>query len=134
MPDLVDKIQTPIDNLRVAYEYLETSQSDTQWRDRFWQLTEDTAKINLSCELGQEVGSFGSGIFANKVTDQYMNEMIETCSTLNDQEIINGKIFQEVAKDKGLDPNQVRGTGFFREFVPEPLKDEFWNRPEGNSW
>ena len=31
MPQFLDKIQTPIDNLVVAKEYLETSQSDLQW-------------------------------------------------------------------------------------------------------
>lgn len=46
MPDLKDKLQTPLDNLRVAKEYLETSQSDTQWRDRFWKIAKDTEKIN----------------------------------------------------------------------------------------
>jgi hypothetical protein len=35
MRDIKDKLQTPLDNLRVANEYLETAQSDTQWRDRF---------------------------------------------------------------------------------------------------
>jgi hypothetical protein len=35
MRDIKDKLQTPLDNLRVANEYLETAQSDTQWRGRF---------------------------------------------------------------------------------------------------
>lgn len=34
MPEILDKLQTPIDNLVVAKEYLETSQSDVQWRAR----------------------------------------------------------------------------------------------------
>ena len=34
MPDFTDKIKTPLDNLLVAKEYLETAQSDIQWRDR----------------------------------------------------------------------------------------------------
>lgn len=56
MPELGDKIQTPIDNLVVAREYLETAQSDLQWRARLWQVTEDTVSINLSSELGGELG------------------------------------------------------------------------------
>ena len=32
MPDIGDKIKTPLDNLLVAKEYLETAQSDVQWR------------------------------------------------------------------------------------------------------
>ena len=31
MPSIGDKIKTPLDNLLVAKEYLETSQSDVQW-------------------------------------------------------------------------------------------------------
>ena len=58
MPALGDKIKTPFQNLLVAKEYLETSQSDVQWRDRFWKVAEDTATTNLSCELGKEPGSF----------------------------------------------------------------------------
>ena len=41
MPEFADKIKTPIENLIVAKEYLETAQSDIQWRDRFWQVTEE---------------------------------------------------------------------------------------------
>ena len=32
MPDIGDKIKTPLENLLVAKEYLETAQSDVQWR------------------------------------------------------------------------------------------------------
>ena len=70
MPALGDKIKTPFENLVVAKEYLETSQSDVQWRDRFWQVVEDTATINLSCELGKEPGSFGAGVLSNKIADR----------------------------------------------------------------
>lgn len=41
MPDIGDKIKTPLDNLLVGKEYLETAQSDVQWRDRFWQVAEE---------------------------------------------------------------------------------------------
>ena len=45
-----DKVVTPFTNLLTAKEYLETSQSDVQWQDRFWKFLDDTTKINLSCE------------------------------------------------------------------------------------
>ena len=32
MPDIGDKIKTPLDNLLVAKEYLDTAQIDIQWR------------------------------------------------------------------------------------------------------
>lgn len=54
MAKIEDKIQNPLDNLLATKEYLETSQSDIQWRDRFWQLTQDTTSINLASELGAE--------------------------------------------------------------------------------
>ena len=50
MPDLTDKLQTPFENLRITKEYLETSQSDVQWRDRLWQVAQDTALINIASE------------------------------------------------------------------------------------
>jgi len=44
MAELGDKLQTPFSNLLVAKEYLETAQSDAQWRD-----TEDRATISFAC-------------------------------------------------------------------------------------
>lgn len=46
MPELGDKIKTPLENLGVAKEYLETSQSDVRWRDRLWKVAEDTTTVN----------------------------------------------------------------------------------------
>jgi hypothetical protein len=78
MSELGDKIQTPLENLVVAKESLETSQSDVQWRDRFWQVVEDTTTMNFACELGEEPGSFGAGVLSNQIADRYMNQMVET--------------------------------------------------------
>lgn len=69
MPDITDKLQNPLDNLRAAKEYLETAQSDVQWRDRFWKVTEDTTTINLASEMSDDVGSFGAGAASNKIGD-----------------------------------------------------------------
>lgn len=55
MPGIKDKLQTPFDNLLVAKEYLETSQSDLQWRARLWQVAQDTTAINIASELGGDV-------------------------------------------------------------------------------
>jgi len=133
MPEIGDKIQTPLDNLRVAKEYLETSQSDIQWRDRVWQVAEDTTTINLSCEFGKDTGSFGAGAMANKIADRYMDEMIETCATLNSQEKLNDEFFKLVAKGRGIDPGSVRGTGVTREFVPPFMQGDLCDRPERNA-
>jgi hypothetical protein len=51
MLDIGDKIITPLDNLVVAKEFLETAPSDVQWRARFWQIAEDTTSINMVAEL-----------------------------------------------------------------------------------
>jgi hypothetical protein len=133
MSELSEKLRTPFENLVVAKEYLETSQSDIQWRDRIWQVAQDTTTINFSCELGKEVGSFGAGIASNKIADGYMNEMITTCATLTNQEQLNKQIFQQVAREKGLDPDIVRGTGVAGEFVPSFMKGDLCDRPERNA-
>jgi hypothetical protein len=133
MTEFGDKIKTPFQNLVVAKEYLETSQSDIQWRDRVWQVAEDTLTINLSCELGKEPASFSAGVLSNKIADKYMDEMIETCTTLNNQEKLNDEFFKLVAKGRGLDPNSVRGTGVTREFVPAFMQGDLCDRPERNA-
>lgn len=38
MLEFGDKVATPFTNLITAKGYLETSQSDVQWRDRFWKV------------------------------------------------------------------------------------------------
>lgn len=99
-PELGDKITTPLDNLVVVKElkeYLETSQSDVQWHDRLWQVAEDTVTINAASELGKDPGAFAAGVLANKRAGQYMNEMVETGATLNNQEKINNQFFKQVA-------------------------------------
>jgi hypothetical protein len=129
MPEIGDKLKTPFENLVVAKEYLETSQSDIQWRDRVWQVAEDTTTINFSYELGQDAGSFGAGALSNKIANKYMDEMIETCATLTNQEKLNEEIFKLVAKDQGLDSGSVRGTGVIREFI----QGDFCDPPERNA-
>ncbi|MDX5585574.1 MAG: hypothetical protein QNK20_11805 [Aureibaculum sp.] len=138
MPDLQEKLQTPFNNLIVAKEYLETSQSDTQWRDRLWQFTEDTMTINAASELGGYAGSFAAGATANKIADGYMEEMVITEVTKNEQEKLNLEIFKQTARDKGIDVSEVRGTGVMREFVPDFMQEDICDRPERksrpNSW
>ena len=110
MPELGDKLQTPFNNLVVAKEYLETSKSDLQWRDRIWKVTQDTFSINGACEIGDNLGSFGAGAAANKIADSYVDEMIETSFTLRKSEKLNERIYQQFAGEQGLDPSLVRGT------------------------
>lgn len=61
IPEFGDKIQTPLNNLIVAKEYLETSKSDVQWRDRIWEVAQDTFSINGACEIGDDLDLFGAG-------------------------------------------------------------------------
>ena len=134
MPDVKDKLATPLDNLRVAKEYLETAQSDIQWRDRFWQVAQDTTKINLACEMGGNVvGSFGAGAVCNKIADRYMDKMVVTEVTKNQQEKLNFEMFKQTVREKGLDVSEVRGTGLMREFVPDFMREDICERPERNS-
>jgi len=132
MPDIKDKLKTPLDNLRVAKEYLETSHSDAQWRWRFWQVTRATERINIASELGGDVGSFGAGAASNKIADRYMNEMAETEITKTPQEKLNLEIFKQTAREQGVDGSKVRGTGVMREFVPDSMREDICERPEEN--
>ena len=38
-----------------------------------------------------------------------------------------------MAKDQGLDPNNVRGTGITREFIPDYMQGDLCDRPERNA-
>ena len=133
MPDINDKLQNPLNNLRVAKEYLETAQSDIQWRDRFWQVTEDTMAINLASEMGGNVGSFGAGAASNKIADGYLEEMVVGELNKNLQEKLNLEIFKQTACEQGIDVSNVRGTGLTREFVPDFMQEDICERPERNS-
>ena len=133
MPKLGDKIQTPIDNLVVTKEYLETSQSDIQWRAIFWQVAEDTISINVASELGGDLGSFGAGAASNKIAENYMNEMFDTAVNINQQEELNFEIFKQTAREQKMDVDKVRGTGVAREFVPEFMKGDICDRLERNA-
>lgn len=54
---------------------------------------------------------------------------------LNKWEKLNSEIFKQVAREKGININKVRGTGFFREFVPEYMKADIRERHwERNAW
>ncbi len=130
MPEFGDKIQTPFNNLLVAKEYLETSQSDVQWRDRIWQVSQDTFSINGA---GEDLGSFGAGAAANKIADEYMDEMIETSFTLKKSEKLNQRIYEQFAKSMGSDTSLVRGTGLRRQFVPKSSRGNILDRPTRGS-
>lgn len=109
MPEFGDKVTTVFTNLLTPKEYLETSQSDLQWRDRFWKVVEDTFTVNGASELGGELGSFGAGAAANKMADKYMEEMVETGFTLKASEKLNKRIYQQFTKEMGSDPSLLGG-------------------------
>lgn len=59
--------------------------------------------------------------------------MVENTVSINKQEELNLQIFKQTAKEQGIDPNKVYGTGVAREFVPEYMKGDICERPERNS-
>ena len=138
MPEIKDKLQTPLANLQVAKEYLETSQSDNQWRYRFWKLIKDTTVINIAIETSGDIGAFGAGAASNKVADGYMNEMVFTEATKTQQEKLNLEMFKQIAREQNIDVSEVRGTGLMREFVPDFMQKDICERPKQdsrpNSW
>lgn len=129
MPDFLDKIKTPLDNLQVVREYLATSQSDIQYRSRAWKVAEDLALINIIAETN-DLGPFATGMMANQFANWYMDEMIQTQVSRNDREELNLQIFKEVAREDGRDPLKIRGTGTIRENVPDYMKEDICKRPE----
>lgn len=133
MPESKDKLQTPLNNLRVAKEYLETSQSDLQYRARLWQVLQDTAAINIASEQGDVLGSFAAGASSNKIADGYMDEMVITEVTKNKQEKLNLEMFKQTAREQGIDVSKIRGTGLTREFVPDFMQEDIFERPERNA-
>ena len=133
MPDIPDKLQNSLDNVRVMKEYLETAQSDLQWRDRFWKVAQDTMIINLASETGGDLGSFGAGAVSNKIADGYMNEMVVTEVSKNQQEKLNLEIFKQTAREQDIDVSKVRGTGLTREFVPDYMQEDICEHPERNA-
>lgn len=133
MPELGDKIKTPLNNLVVAKEFLETSKSDIQWRDRLWKLIEDTTTINFSAEIGRDLGAFGAGGASEKIADGYMDEMINTTLTMTKTEKLNDRIFKQFAEEQGYNSSLVRGTGVFRQFVPKSSRGNILDRPPRGS-
>ena len=133
MPESKDKLQTPLNNLRVAKEYLETSQSDLQYRARLWQVLQDTAAINIASEQGDVLGSFAAGAISNKIADGYIDEMVITEVTKNKQEKLNLEMFKQTAREQGKDVSKIRGTGLTREFVPDFMQEDIFERPERNA-
>lgn len=80
--------------------------------------------------MGGDVGAFGAGAASNKIADSYMDEMYSTEITKNPQEKLNLEMFQQTAREKGMDVSEVRGTGVMREFVPEFMKGDICPRLE----
>lgn len=126
------KLKTPLDNLNVMKEYLETAKSDSQWRGRFWQVLDDIQKVNLASELGGDVGAFAAGAAANTIANSYVREMIDTGWDQTPQEKLNLQIFKQTAREQGVDTSEVYGTGLMREFVPPFMKEDICIRPEKN--
>ena len=134
MPEFGDKLQTSFINLVfinlvVVKEYLETSKSDIQ----LWKVIQDTTAINLSCEIGQDVGTFGAGGMSTKIADGYVEEMVEASFTLRKSEKLNEMIYKQFAGEQGLGPSLVNGTGPFRQFVPVASRGNILDRPPRGS-
>ena len=85
-PDLKDRISRLLENLKGIEFYLETSQSDVQYRDRLWKVKRDTAIVNALCEYRGYPGAVVSGRLANMYAYQYVDEQMETRISLTKEE------------------------------------------------
>ena len=59
--------------------------------------------------------------------------MLETCASPNSREELNDRILKIEAQELKMNPENVRGTGFFREFVPLYMQGDICDRPERNA-
>ena len=89
--------------------------------------------LNLASEEGDLLGAFGAGAVSNKIAEGYMNEIVNTKLTKNQQEKLNLEIFKQMAREQGKDVSKVRGTGVTREFVPDFMQENICEPPERNA-
>jgi len=54
----------PFKIVLIAKQYLESSQSDLQWRSRFWEIIADTSVINSACQTLEVEGIIMGGTYA----------------------------------------------------------------------
>jgi hypothetical protein len=83
----------------------------------------------MASELGGYLGSFGAGAASNKIAESYMNEMIESAVSMNQQEELNFEIFKQTAREQNMDTSKVRCT----RFVPEYMQGDLCEGPERNA-
>ena len=122
------------DTLHSMYDFLDSSYSDVQYRDRLWRMVEDTAIVNTMCEVGGDPGAFLAGIYAHNKAEEYELERAETMLTISPTEQLNLLRYQQYAKESSyLQEDLVQGTGIFREYVPEFMRSDLCHRPERNS-
>lgn len=83
MSDFLSRISTLLNNLKTTVEYLVTSQSDIQYRDRLWTVAQDTVNLNSLCEFAGEGKLFVAGVLSNKIAKKYIYEAIDNKWTQN---------------------------------------------------
>ena len=72
-----ESLVRPIENVRVGFEYLSSSQTDGHFNSRFGQVCHDTAVINILAETCGAPGQMLAGDYANQAADEYVEQMIE---------------------------------------------------------
>ena len=90
-----DNVKTPLNNLLVTKEYLETFQNNIQWRTRLCQTAQDTTSINITSELGDDIILLVTGTFSNNIAEGYINGMMNTAVSIEQQEEPN---FERIRK------------------------------------
>ena len=126
-------ILTPAANLKTGIEFLERAKSDSEYKLRFYRVVQDTAIVNLLCEVLDPIGGTIAGAYATDRAEDYNREMADKCFSMDNMEKLNLEIYKQVAKSKGLDPNDVEGTGINRNFVPDSQKSDLCDKPDKNA-
>lgn len=72
----------PIDNLKTAKLYLETSTDTQQFCRRLGEVVLDTTAVNLAAEIGDLVGSSAAGTYANHMGRKWRKKSSQILTAL----------------------------------------------------
>ena len=106
-----------------------TVKSDAQYHFRLFRVDRDTFIANVIVLNGSNF-AFSIGVLANQIAEDYLKAIFETDYDLCEVEKLNMEIFKVVAAEQGRDPNDVIGTGLFRENVTESIKELLYIIPD----
>ena len=86
----------------------------------------------MAYELENSLALFTSETISNKIAEDYMNEMIETEVSVNQQEELNFQILKQTIREQNIDISTVCGSGLACEFVFQCMQRNICERSQRN--